>query len=146
MEAVDILFGSDGEEDALRVDLFGERKLDENAVDFGAAIEIFHQGQEIFGGKRGGRRDGFVANAEFIRGFGFTADVDLGSWIIADENHRKTGRPARMRNNTFDARAAFGFDLIANTISIENQRHDFQISGPSCIAHNRHRTACALLS
>jgi len=50
MEAVHVFGGIDGFEDALGVDLRGEGKLDENAVDVVVAIEVFDDGEEIESG------------------------------------------------------------------------------------------------
>ena len=51
VEAVDILIRRDGEQDALGIDVGGQRKLDENAIDFIAGIELLDEGDEFVGGR-----------------------------------------------------------------------------------------------
>src|SRR5262249_49736312 len=128
VEAIDVFFGRDSEEDALRVDLLRQRELDEDAVDFGAGVELAYQREELFGGDGSGRADGLVVNAEFVRGFGFAANVDLRCRVIADENDAQTGWAAGVGEDALNTGAALGFDLIADTITVENQWHDFRVA------------------
>ncbi len=50
METIHILLRRDGEQDALGVDVGGQRKLDEDAINVIAGIELLDEGDELFGG------------------------------------------------------------------------------------------------
>ena len=50
MKTVHVFGGIDGFQNALGIDLRGERKLNKNAVDVVVAIEVFDGGEQIEGG------------------------------------------------------------------------------------------------
>ena len=50
MEAIDILFWADRFDDALLINVLGERKLDDEAVNFGIAVETVDFAEELLFG------------------------------------------------------------------------------------------------
>ena len=110
VEAVDVLIGRDGEEDAVGVDVRRQGHLDEDAVDVGAAVEAFDDGEQFVGGDGGGRRDLFAEDAEFVAGFDLAADVDLRRRDRRRRGRRRGregGRHGRANRRVVSARRGF---------------------------------------
>jgi hypothetical protein len=55
MKAVHVFRGIDGLEDALGIDVYRERKLNEDPVDSVVSVEIADEAKHLVGGDRGGR-------------------------------------------------------------------------------------------
>jgi len=88
MKAVNVFCGIDGFENALGVDLSGEGKLDENAVDGVVAVQFANETEQLVGGNRGGRGMHPAGEAELLTGGDFGFNVELGSGIFAYEDRR----------------------------------------------------------
>ncbi len=117
MEAVHILRRIDGGNDLLRVDLLGERQLDQNTahvlvgIERGDAIE-----QLCFAGRcRELAIEG--AHARFRDGLGFVADIDFARRIISDQHDRDAGHDAPVAAQTVhgirNLAAQVGCDCLA---------------------------------
>ena len=106
METVDIFFGRDGEQDALRIDVRRQRKLYENAIDVRRVVEVPDENQEVFSGDIGFGRDGFAADADILGRLRLVADVNLGSRVIADKHDGQARGAACLFYKALDARAA----------------------------------------
>ena len=94
MKTVDIFCGLDSFENFFGVDLFGERKLDEDAVDVVVAVEIVDEFKHVLGCGRGERRVQPTGDAELFAGGDFAFDVELGGRIFSDEDGGETGTDA----------------------------------------------------
>ena len=86
MEAVDVLVGSDCLEETLGVDVLRQRKLDEDAVDVVAGVELGDEGEHLVGGDALGRRDHLAEDAELAAGLYLAANVDLRGGNLADKD------------------------------------------------------------
>lgn len=94
MEAIDILLRGDGEEDALGIDMGRQGKLDKDAIDLIAGIELLDQGNQFAGRRSHGRGDQFAENTELFAGADLAADIALRGRIVSDQNRRQTGAQA----------------------------------------------------
>ena len=119
MEAVDIFGGIDGFEDFLGVNLCGKRKLDEDAVDVVAAIEIFDDGEQFAGADCSGRGEVEAGEAEFFAGCDFAGDVDFGGGIFTDENGGEAGADSGVAEGG-DFAGELRVDLIADGVAVED--------------------------
>jgi len=110
MEAVNVFVGVDCFEESFGVDVAGQRKLDEDAVDIVAVVEVVDQVQHLVGRDALGRCEQLAEDTEFATGFDLAADVDLRSGDFADEDYSKArldaGGPQRL-----DLGGDLGFDL-----------------------------------
>ena len=132
METVDIFLRRDGEQNALRIDVRGQRKLHQNAVDFRPRIQLARSDrQKLVGRDRSGRRDGLAVHAEFGRGLRLAADVNFGRGIVSHQHDGQPGRAPGMRDNALNARPALGFYLVADAITIENHGHQTNVTDGS---------------
>ena len=106
MKAVNILARIDGVDDALRIDMLGQRQLHQDAVDPVVGIEPGDQRQQL--GFAGCRRQVLLKalDAGSGRRLALVADIDLARRIVADQNSAKSRR---------DAGFAFSFAAAAAT-------------------------------
>jgi hypothetical protein len=77
MEAISVFFGGDGVEQALGVNVFRQRKLDEDAVDVVAGVELGDEREQFFGGDGLGRRQYLAVNADLFARERLVAYVDM---------------------------------------------------------------------
>src|SRR5262249_39712179 len=91
-------------------------------------IEFRDKRQQILRRNRSRGSDGLVVDAEVTRRFGLVSDVDLRRGVVTHKNNSKSRGPPSFGNEGFDARAALGFYLITNTISIENCGHQTTVT------------------
>src|SRR5882724_11170241 len=94
MKTVDIFCGIDSFENLFRVDLFGEGKLHQDAIDVVVAIEIFDKFKHVLGGRSGERRVQPTGDAELFAGGDFAFDVELGGRIFSDKDGGEAGTDA----------------------------------------------------
>ena len=85
MKAVDVFCGIDRFENALGVDLRGEGKLDENAVDRVVVVEIVNEAEHLVRGDGSGRRVHPAGDAELLASGDFGFYVELRGGIFADQ-------------------------------------------------------------
>ena len=78
--------GIDGFEQARGIDVRGQRKLDEDAVDLVAGVEGATSVEQFLGGDARGRRVHLAVDAELAAGFDLAADVNLRGGDFADED------------------------------------------------------------
>jgi len=123
MEAVNIFLGRDGVEEGLGVNLLGQRKLDEDAVDVVAGVELGDEGEHLGGGDGVGRGDEVAEDAQFLAGFDFAADVNLRGGHVADEDGGEAGTDAAGGELLYVFRD-FLLDLGGDGCAIEDFRHD----------------------
>ena len=76
------------------VEMLGERKLAQNAVDFRVIIKFFDQRIKLLLGCCGRQSIFHAVKAAFLTGTLFIADINLRCGIVADNNNRKTGSNA----------------------------------------------------
>jgi hypothetical protein len=126
MEAVHIFFREDEFEDAFCVDLWRERKLDEDSIDVVALVEGVNECEEVIGGGGVIGGDEFAVDAEFVAGFDFAADVDFGFRDVADEDDGESGAGKVGGDARGDGIADFGFDLAGDGDSVEDARRHGQ--------------------
>ena len=81
-------------QDLIFIDMLGQRKLNEDAVDFRVFVELVDQCQQVV--LRWCRRAGdFVAvDADFFAGLFFGGDIGFGGRVFADQDYRQAGRDA----------------------------------------------------
>ena len=101
------------------VDLRGKRKLDEDAVDVVAAIQIFDDGEQFAGADGGGRGEVEAGEAEFFAGGDFAGDVDFGGGIFTDENGGEAGADSGVAE-CGDFAGELRVDLIADGVAVED--------------------------
>ena len=119
MKTVDVFCGVDGFENFFCVDLFGEGKLDEDAVDVVVAVEIVDEFQHVFGGGGGQRRVQPTGEAELFASGDFAFDVELGGWIFSDEDGSEAGTDA-LGVKACNFVLQFEEDLVADFESIKD--------------------------
>ncbi len=124
MEAVDVLFGGDGQQDALGIHLRRQGELHQDAIDIVARVELLHNGKEFSGRDGFGRLDAFRVNAEVFAGLDLVAHVDLGRGIVAHQHHREAGRTA-ICGQSRNAGLQLVLDLVAHGIAVKDQGHSF---------------------
>jgi hypothetical protein len=122
METVDVFGGIDSFEDLLGVDLFGERELDEDAVDAIIAIEFVDELKQILRGAVGGRRVHPTGEAEVVAGFDFTLHVQLGRGIFSDEDCGESWADVLFQVEFHHLGTNFGEDLVADFEAVEDAR------------------------
>lgn len=104
-------------ENLLGVEMLRNGELDENSVNFGIAVELVDEGQEI--GLRGGCRKESEAALEsgFFAGKAFVFDVDSAGGIFPDEDGGEVGGDTRRLFERGDISCDFlpfiGGDLFA---------------------------------
>ena len=106
----------------------GQGELYENAVDFRPCVQFPYQVQKLIGRHRSGLGDRFAVHAEIARGLRLVADVNLGRGIISHQDDGEPGGASRVGNKALNARQALGFYLVADTITIENQGHQTNVT------------------
>ena len=119
MEAVDILIGSDGFEEPFGVDVGRQRKLNEDAVDLVAGVQVSDHGQQLFGGNALGRGEHFGVDSELAAGLYLAAHVDFTGGDGADEDDRKP-RPYACIGECAHGDGDLGFDLRCDGDSVED--------------------------
>jgi hypothetical protein len=92
VKAIDVFAGIDRFEQARGVHVGWQWKLDEDAVDLIAQVELGDEVKQFLGGDAGWRRVHLGVEAEFAAGLDLAAHVDLRSGDIADEDDREAGR------------------------------------------------------
>jgi hypothetical protein len=121
MEAIHIFFRRDFEQHALGIDLLGERKLDEDAVNVVARVEFVDERDHLRGGDRLWRRDLLAVDAELLAGLDLVAHVDLGGGVVAHEHGGEAGTEA-LRGEGAHLGADFIFDLRGDLGAVEKGR------------------------
>ncbi len=119
MEAIDIFGGVDCFENFLCVNLCGKWKLDENAVDVVAAIQILDDGEQLAGADCSGRREVETGEAEFFAGCDFAGDVDFGGGVFTDEDGDQAGADAGVAEGG-DFAGELRVDLVADGVAVED--------------------------
>ena len=119
VETVNVFGGVDGFEDALGVDLFGKRELDEDAVDAIVAIEFVDEVEQIVSGAAGGWSVQPTGEAEVMAGFDFAFHVELRGGIFSDENGGEPGADVLFYVEFSDGEAQFSEDFVADFDSVE---------------------------
>src|SRR6516162_11278135 len=102
MEAIHVFAWKDGADDLLGVEVWGQRQLHEDAVNFGALVELRDPIEQLPLARRSIVVILPVLEPNFLGGFALGVDVDLRSRIFANAKHRQTGNDARSRAKTFD--------------------------------------------
>ena len=97
----------------------GKRKLDEDAVDIVAAIQIFDDSEQFAGADCGWRGDVETGEAEFFAGGDFAGDVDFGGGIFTDEDGGETGADPGVAEGG-DFGGELRVDLIADGVAVED--------------------------
>ena len=121
MKTVHVLGGIDGFEDALGVDVCGEGKLDEDAVDLVVAIQAIDEGEHFFGGDSCPGRTQEAGEAELFASSNLALDVKLRSGVFADEDRGETGANA-CGGERADFALQFSKDSLTNFQAIEDAR------------------------
>ncbi|OPZ94448.1 MAG: hypothetical protein BWY71_02395 [Planctomycetes bacterium ADurb.Bin412] len=91
VEAIDILIGVNGIQDAGFVDVFGQGKLDEDSVNFRVLIILANQGQQRLFRNVGGLVLLYGIIAQLMGGFLLGPDITLRSRILSNENRDQSG-------------------------------------------------------
>ena len=94
VEAVHILGGRDGFNDLVIVNVLGQGQLHQNAVNAGVVVQRCHAGQQLGFGHRGIVLFQHGVKAHVFAGLDLVAHIDLGSLVVAHQNHGQTGRHA----------------------------------------------------
>ena len=91
MKSVHVFRRIDRIQQTLGVDVRGQRKLDQDAVDLVARVELSDQRVHLFGGDGVGRRDEVAVDPEFGAGLHLAANVNLRCCHVAHQ-HRGQAR------------------------------------------------------
>ena len=94
MEAVHILFRSDGRNGIVRVEVRRQRKLDKDAVDRLVRIQRRDQIEKPRLADIGGRAMLDGMETEFARQLELASHIDLARRVLAGKHHREPGRAA----------------------------------------------------
>ncbi|MCY1536511.1 hypothetical protein D9M68_719710 [compost metagenome] len=89
VETVHVLVGVDAFQQQRSVEVFGQRQLDQDAVDGRVFIEAVDQGEQVGLAGTGRQVMSFRQKADFLAVLAFMRDVDLGGGIAADQDHRE---------------------------------------------------------
>ena len=128
MEAVDVFFRRDGQQNFLGVNLRGQGQLHQNAVDLIAAVQIVDQRQQLAGSDIVSGRVLLAVDAKLLAGFHLVANVDFGSWIVTGKHHGQSGtKPGS--GEFFYLFCDLCLDLRCDFSSVEN---DGRHGAPSC--------------
>ena len=119
MKSVDVLGRIDGFQDALGVDLWGKRELNEDAVNIIVAVQIIDHGKHVEGGYRGRGSEKRAGKADLFASGNFAFDVELRCGIFAHEDGRETGANAGGGQQA-DFVLEFDEDLVANFGAVED--------------------------
>src|SRR5688572_31792437 len=125
MEAVDILLRDNRHQYGARVDLSGQRHLDQDSVDLFAPVQRIDKPQQTFCRNRLIRCMLFAQKTEIVRGLYLAAHIDFGRRIVAHQNDSQARRP-RMLFETLNAWSQLGKDGVANPLTVENLGHRSQ--------------------
>jgi hypothetical protein len=117
MESVYVFGWVYGQQDFLRIHLRRQGKLDEDAVDFLAAIEIVDEGQQLFGSDGVGGAVLLTIETDFLRAFDFAADVDLGGGVVSDQDYGEAGPDANCDQGLYFG-GNFGSDVGSDFCTI----------------------------
>ena len=98
MKAIDVLLRQYRVEHACGVNLSGQRKLNENAVNARVLIEATDNAEHVFGGRRSRQPIGDVVQAEVLAGCGLARHIDVRCGVVANEESPK----ARSRASAVD--------------------------------------------
>src|SRR3954447_20346540 len=120
MEAIHVLRGVDRQQNPLGIHLGRKWKLDKDAINVVAMVELAYEPEEFVGAGRFRRGDLLTEDTNLFRGFHFAADVDFGGWIVSDENHGEAGTNAGNCHRS-DFRGNFGADLLRDSGSVEDE-------------------------
>src|SRR5207302_915857 len=77
MESVDVLRGIYRQQDLLRIDVAGQRQLDQNPVNVVAVVQVIDHGQQLRSRYRFRGSEFFAVDSDFFAGFDFAAYVHL---------------------------------------------------------------------
>ena len=122
VEAVHVLGRGDGIEQGFRIDVGGQRQLDENAVNLVAGVEAGHEAEHLFGGDGFGRGDEVARNAQIGAGLHLAADINLRRRHMAHQ-HRRQPRPYALGCQQLHLFGHFLLDCRGNRGAIENLWH-----------------------
>ncbi len=97
MESIDVLLGRDPANHRLRVDLFRQRHLHENAMDRGIRVQPIDHGEQFCLRGCGRHADRFAMHARFFARFLFRADVHRTRRVFAHEHDRQSRNDSTFR-------------------------------------------------
>ena len=110
MEAVDVLFGGEGVDDLLFVDVARQRELDEDAVDARIPVEPVDDAEEFGFGDVAAISERLGVDAHFEGGFLLAAHVRGRGGVVAHEDDAEARRAMALRGP-----CGYGFtDLAAH--------------------------------
>jgi hypothetical protein len=109
VEAVDILGGIDRHQHLLGIDLWRQGKLDEDAVNVVASVQLIDQVEQFPSSDRLRRRVLLAVEADFLAALDLSAHVDFGGGVVAGEDHGQPGTQSGL-----DKRLHFGGDFGAD--------------------------------
>ncbi|MCY1365305.1 hypothetical protein D9M69_521450 [compost metagenome] len=91
VEAVDVLGRRDRLDDLLRLNVRGQRKLHQDAVDGGVGIECIHARKQCCLGHGGGPTLQHRVHAGVFTGLDLVAHVNLRGLVVANQDHGQPG-------------------------------------------------------
>src|SRR5438046_1911009 len=97
------------------VDLRRHWRLNEDGVNLRALIQGADDSEELGRREIGGRRDFFTVNAELGAGLDLVANIDLGGWVVSNEDDGESGRAFERA----DARFQGEENLVAHPLAVE---------------------------
>src|SRR6266404_1861085 len=127
VEAVHVLGGIDGFEDALGIDLRGKRELNQDAINVVVAIQVFDYGEHFESSSSGRRGEESAGEANLLASGDFAFDVELRSGIFAHENGGKAGAHA-CRGKDSDFISQLGENLVADDFAVKDARGHTQLA------------------
>nr|CUV15163.1 protein of unknown function [Ralstonia solanacearum] len=118
VEAVDILFGRDGLQHLVAVDVLGQRQLDQDAVDARVAVQRVDAAEQVGLGQVGrvAVEDGQEA-VVFAR-LDLVAHVDLAGRVVADQDDGEAGLVAAS-GESGGALGGFGAELLGKRVAVD---------------------------
>lgn len=93
VEAVHILFGGDGGDDFLLVDMLGQRQLHQDAVHLRVVVEGGYLLQEALFGAVLRQFDEMSVHADVLRGFDFAAHIGAACGVVPHDNDHEARTP-----------------------------------------------------
>src|SRR5882724_2694718 len=127
VEAVHVLGGIDGFEDALGIDLRGKRELNQDAVNVVVAIQVFDYGEHFESSSSGRRSEESAGEANLLASGDFAFDVELRGGIFSDEDGGQAGAHA-CRGQDTDFIFQLGENLVADDFAVKDARGHTQLA------------------
>ena len=119
VEAVDVLDRRDRADDAVLVDLLGERQLAEDPGHALVRVELVDEPEKLLLRRLGGELVVERLDPDLAAGLLLALDVDLRRRVLADENRGEADRPAEL----FDVLATSRADPLGECFSIHEDSH-----------------------